>query len=171
VLIRIAAPGVGRARQLSRRSGKTEHIYGEVGYAARKWRCQRRVVIKAEVVRAPGKDPRDNPRFVITNLKQSPQWIYEQVYCQRGDIENRIKLRPAKALELTVWQRRIDQTVCPIGRSLRGRSGEATDRSKPSDNVPTLARVASEPRGDGVSASIRRRGARLGGKVRLHKCS
>ena len=171
VLKRIAAPGVGRARQLSRRSGKTEHIYGEVGYAARKWRCQRRVVIKAEVVRAPGKDPRDNPRFVITNLKQSPQWIYEQVYCQRGDIENRIKLRPAKALELTVWQRRIDQTVCPIGRSLRGRSGEATDRSKPSDNVPTLARVASEPRGDGVSASIRRRGARLGGKVRLHKCS
>jgi len=28
---------------------------------------------------------------VVTNLKQSPQWIYEQVYCQRGDVENRIK--------------------------------------------------------------------------------
>jgi hypothetical protein len=91
VLKRIAAPGVRQARQLSRRSGKTEHIYGEVRYAARKWRCLRRVVIKAEVVRAPGKDPKDNPRFVITNLKQSPQWIYEKVYCQRGDIENRIK--------------------------------------------------------------------------------
>jgi len=91
VLKRIAAPGVRRARQLSRQSGKTEHIYGEVRYAARKWRCLRRVVIKAEVVRAPEKDPKDNPRFVITNMKQSPQWIYEQVYCQRGDIENRIK--------------------------------------------------------------------------------
>jgi Transposase DDE domain group 1 len=91
VLKRIAAPGVRRARQLSRHSGKTEHIYGEVRYAARKWRCLRRVVIKAEVVRAPEKDPKDNPRFVITNMKQSPQWIYEQVYCQRGDIENRIK--------------------------------------------------------------------------------
>jgi hypothetical protein len=79
VLKRIAAPGVRRARQLSRSSGKTEHIYGEVHYAARKWRCLRRVVIKAEVVRAPGKDPKDNPRFVITNMKQSPQWIYEQV--------------------------------------------------------------------------------------------
>ena len=33
----------------------------------------------------------DNPRFVITNLKRSPQWIYERVYCERGDIENRIK--------------------------------------------------------------------------------
>ena len=91
VLKRIAAPGVGRARQLSRSSGKTEHIYGEVHYAARKWRCLRRVVIKAEVVRAPGKDPKDNPRFIITNMKQSPQWIYERVYCQRGDVENRIK--------------------------------------------------------------------------------
>ena len=91
VLKRIAAPGVRRARQLSRHSEKTEHIYGEVRYAARKWRCLRRVVIKAEVVRAPEKDPKDNPRFVITNMKQSPQWIYEQVYCQRGDIENRIK--------------------------------------------------------------------------------
>jgi Transposase DDE domain group 1 len=29
--------------------------------------------------------------FVVTNLKQSPQWIYEEVYCQRGDLENRIK--------------------------------------------------------------------------------
>ena len=91
VLKRIAAPGVRRARQLSRHSGKTERIYGEVRYAARKWRCLRRVVIKAEVVRAPEKDPKDNPRFVITNMKQSPQWIYKQVYCQRGDIENRIK--------------------------------------------------------------------------------
>jgi len=91
VLKRIAAPGVRRARQLSRRSGKTEHIYGEVHYAARKWRCPRRMVIKAEVVRAPGKEPKDNPRCLITNMKQSPQWIYEQVYCQRGDIENRIK--------------------------------------------------------------------------------
>ena len=55
--------------------------------------------------------------------------------------------------------RRTDQTAHLIARSLRGWSGEATDRSKPSDNVPTLARVALEPRGDGVSASIRRRRA------------
>jgi hypothetical protein len=91
VLKRAAAPGIRRARQLSRSSGKTEHIYGEARYAARKWPCLRRVVLKAEVVRAAEKDPKDNPRFVITNMKQSPQWIYEQVYCRRGDIENRIK--------------------------------------------------------------------------------
>jgi len=42
------------------------------------------------VVRAEGKEPKDNPRFVITNMKQTPQWLYEEVYCQRGEIENRI---------------------------------------------------------------------------------
>jgi hypothetical protein len=91
VLKRVAESGMRRARQLSRRSGKTEHIYGEVRYKAGKWPHLRRVIIKAEVVCAADKDPKDNPRFVITNMKQSPQWIYEHVYCQRGDVENRIK--------------------------------------------------------------------------------
>jgi len=38
-----------------------------------------------------GREPRDNPRFVITNLRQTPEWIYTQVYCVRGDSENRLK--------------------------------------------------------------------------------
>ena len=108
VLKRIAEPGMRQARQLSRRSGKTEHLYGEVLYAARTWPRQRRVIIKAEVVRADGKDPKDNPRFVITNMKQSPQWIYEQVYCQRGDIENRIK---------ELHDLEIDRTSCTSFRA------------------------------------------------------
>src|SRR6266403_48008 len=91
VLKRAAESGMKRARQLSRGSGETEHIYGEVRYKAGKWPRFRRVIIKAEVVRAADKEPKDNPRFVITNMKQSPQWIYEKVYCARGDVENRIK--------------------------------------------------------------------------------
>src|SRR5580658_1466094 len=91
VLKRVAETGMRRARRLSRRSGKTEHIYGETRYKAGKWPGQRRVIVKAEVVCAADKEPKDNPRFVITNMKQSPQWIYEQVYCQRGKVENRIK--------------------------------------------------------------------------------
>jgi len=50
-----------RARQLSRRSGKTEHIYGEVRYKAGKWPRLRRVIIKAEVVRAADKTPETIP--------------------------------------------------------------------------------------------------------------
>ncbi|HYV30970.1 MAG TPA: IS1380 family transposase [Candidatus Binatia bacterium] len=91
VLKRKAKRAMRQARRLSRRTQKTEHVYAEAEYAARTWSHRRRVILKAEVVRQTGKDPKDNPRFVITNLRQSPQWIYEQVYCQRGDIENRIK--------------------------------------------------------------------------------
>jgi len=75
VLKRKAKPDVRRARKLSRQSGKTEHVYGEARYAARTGPQQRRI-IKAEIVRADGKKPKDNPRFVITNMKQSPQWLY-----------------------------------------------------------------------------------------------
>jgi hypothetical protein len=86
VLKRKAKPAMRQARKLSRQSGQTEHVYGEANYAARTWPQQRRIIIKAEVVRAEGKKPKDNPRFVITNMKQSPQWLYEDVYCQRGEI-------------------------------------------------------------------------------------
>lgn len=103
VLKRKAKPAMRQARKLSRQSGQTEHVYSEASYAARSWPHQRRVIMKAEIVRAEDKLPKDNPRFVITNLKQSPQWIYEQVYCQRGEIENRIK-------ELHELQ--IDRTSC-----------------------------------------------------------
>lgn len=91
VLTRVAEPAMVEARALSEASGQTEHVYTQARYAAKTWSRERRIVIKAEVVRLPGRDPRDNPRFVITNLRQSPRFVYERVYCARGDIENRIK--------------------------------------------------------------------------------
>jgi len=91
VLKRCAAPHLRAARRLSRASGQTEQVYGECRYAARSWSRKRRVIIKAEVVRHPDRAPKDNPRFVITNLWQAPRSVYERVYCQRGEIENRIK--------------------------------------------------------------------------------
>ena len=91
VLTRRAAEAMAEARALSEASGQTEHVYTETRYAAGTWTHERRVVIKAEVVRLPGRTPRDNARFVITTLRPSPRFVYEQVYCARGDIENRIK--------------------------------------------------------------------------------
>ena len=81
---------MGRARRLSRQTGETAHLYGETRYAAKKWTRKRRVIIKAEVVRHPGRAPKNNPRFVVTNLTDPPQTVYE-FYCQRGDVENRLK--------------------------------------------------------------------------------
>jgi len=84
---------MGKARMRSNASGQTEHLYGETRYAARKWKCQRRVIIKAEVVRHPGRDPKNNPRFVVTNLSGPPDTVYH-LYGQRGDVENRLKELP-----------------------------------------------------------------------------
>jgi hypothetical protein len=91
VLTRRAESAMVEARTRSEASGQTEHGYAETRYAARTWPHERRLVIKAEVVRLAGREPRDNQRFVITNLRQTPRFVYEQVYCARGDIENRIK--------------------------------------------------------------------------------
>lgn len=91
VLLRRIKKLLRKARRLSRNTGQTAHLYGECRYAARKWGQKRRVIVKAEVVRHPGREPKENPRFVVTNLAQTPKWIYERVYCERGDAENRIK--------------------------------------------------------------------------------
>jgi len=103
VLNRKAEEAMQVARLLAGLTDQTEHVYGEARYAAGSWKQERRVIIKAEVVRAEGKEPKDNPRVVITNMRQSPQWLYEKVYCQRGEIENRIK-------ELHAME--IDRTSC-----------------------------------------------------------
>jgi len=91
VLDRLAEPLMKKARRISKRTDRTEHVYGECEYAAGTWSKQRRVIIKAEVVRLEGREPKDNPRFVVTNLRRAPRPVYEKVYCQRGDAENRIK--------------------------------------------------------------------------------
>ena len=90
VLKRFAEPLMKKVRRQVRASGQTERLYGEASYKAGKWKHARRVVIKAEVAVAPGKEPRDNPRFVIANLLLTPKHVYRR-YGQRGDMENRIK--------------------------------------------------------------------------------
>lgn len=53
------------------------------------WRQKRRVVAKAEHI-----DGKSNPRFIVTSLVAETwdkQSLYEETYCARGDMENRIK--------------------------------------------------------------------------------
>lgn len=104
VLERLAALDMITVRCLSEQRGKTAHVYGETRYAARTWERERRVIYKAEVVRLPGREPKDNPRFVVTNLTRPPRRLYERIYCRRGELENRIK-----ELQLGL---EIDRTSC-----------------------------------------------------------
>lgn len=65
-------------------------IFKDLTYRTRKtWSKERRVVAKAEHL-----DKGANPRFVVTSLSAEAypaQTLYEEEYCGRGDVENRIK--------------------------------------------------------------------------------
>jgi hypothetical protein len=67
-------------------TGEKQRLFGEFSYAAETWDRQRRVIAKAEF------GPQgDNPRFVVTSLAGKPERLYDDLYCQRGETENRIK--------------------------------------------------------------------------------
>ncbi len=74
-----------------KRTGQTTQVFDETPYQTKTtWPHPRRVVCKAEVVDYPGREPRQNLRFVVTNLRTKPKNVY-RFYCGRGDAENRIK--------------------------------------------------------------------------------
>ncbi len=79
-----------RAEAKSRRTDKPARYFREFRYRTRRsWSRERRVIGKAEVTKDEA-----NPRFVVTSLKRAeckPKYLYEKLYCARGDMENRIK--------------------------------------------------------------------------------
>jgi hypothetical protein len=60
--------------------------YGDFAYAAKTWDAERRVIARVEA-----SDRGADSRFIVTNLHGTPQWLYESVYCARGQAENLIK--------------------------------------------------------------------------------
>jgi hypothetical protein len=76
------------------RTGKPARVFTEFEYSTKKtkkggWDRERRVVAKAEHI-----DGKENPRFVVTSLtsqQYQARALYEELYCARGDMENRIK--------------------------------------------------------------------------------
>lgn len=80
----------GRARARARRRQRTVRLIAETRYLGWRWGQRRRLILKAEVLYYPGRAPKDNPRFVITNLPHRPATVYA-IYCARGDMENRLK--------------------------------------------------------------------------------
>ena len=91
VLLRFAEPLMAPLREALEADEDLRPRFGECRYAAGSWKRERRVIIKADIALHPGREPKDNPRFIVTNLKTTPKFIYQKIYCARGDIENRIK--------------------------------------------------------------------------------
>ena len=91
VLADEAAKAMERVRLRSAASGAAEREFLDCEYGAKSWSSERRVMIKAEVARLGARGVRDNARFVVINLAQSARFVYEDVYCHRAVIENRLK--------------------------------------------------------------------------------
>ena len=86
VLQRRAADATAMADRRFRRAGQPQRIFDSFAYAAATWDRPRRVIVKAEhTAQGP------NPRFLVVNVPGDPRELYEEVYCQRGEMENRIK--------------------------------------------------------------------------------
>jgi hypothetical protein len=67
-------------------SGIKQREVGEFAYAAHSWPRERRVITRLE-----WGEQGNNPRYVVTSLDGEAQVLYDQLYCQRGEAENRIK--------------------------------------------------------------------------------
>ena len=84
------AAELATAEEASKVSGQPERRFKEFLWSTRdSWSRQRRVVAKAQWTGGAA-----NPRFVVTSLSgedAAPQPLYEEIYCARGDMENRIK--------------------------------------------------------------------------------
>src|SRR3954447_14177286 len=74
-----AVEGVGGGAAKVRR-------FGEFAYAAKTWNSERRVIARVEA-----SEKGADSRFVVTNLAGTPRWLYEAVYCARGQAENLVK--------------------------------------------------------------------------------
>jgi hypothetical protein len=81
---------MAKAEALYRQNGQAARVFHEFIYQTREsWSRARRVVAKAEYL-----EKGENPRFIVTSLAPElwpAQPLYEEHYCARGDMENRIK--------------------------------------------------------------------------------
>jgi hypothetical protein len=90
-LRRIIAPALAEAAVEYERTHQPSRVFMEFSHETTtgSWSRARRVVAKAEHI-----DGKENPRYVVTSLAAdawSAQKLYEELYCARGDMENRIK--------------------------------------------------------------------------------
>lgn len=67
-------------------TGSKQRTFAEFSYGAHTWHTERRVIARLE-----HSEKGDNPRYIVSNLSGEGQVLYEQLYCARGEMENRIK--------------------------------------------------------------------------------
>lgn len=85
-LAALAKPLVDQAEAAFVATQEKQRLFGWLDYGALSWDKPRRIILKAEHT-----DKGKNPRYLVTNLEGEAQSLYEETYCARGEMENRIK--------------------------------------------------------------------------------
>jgi len=118
-----------QAKMQSEATGEASRVFKDFSYRTRKsWSVERRVVGKAEHLRKGS-----NPRFVVTSLsddKYDARTLYEDEYCARGEMENRIKeqqlylfadrtsAHTMRANQLRLWLSSVAYTLLQVIRQV-----------------------------------------------------
>ena len=85
-LQRLIEADFAKVEQRFQATGEKQRHFIDLRYSAKSWGRRRAVIAKLEVT-TQGR----NPRFIVTNLNGDAQQLYDQIYCARGEMENRIK--------------------------------------------------------------------------------
>lgn len=81
-----AAKLLEKAQRQYQETGEKQRLFTSFSCQAESWGRPRRLVAKVEYTHLGA-----NQRFVVTNLGRNPQFVYDEIYVLRGEVENRIK--------------------------------------------------------------------------------
>jgi hypothetical protein len=85
-LLAQTAPLLEKAQRQYQETGEKQRLFTSFSYQAGSWTRPRRLIAKVEYTQLGA-----NQRFVVTNLVRKAQFVYDDIYVLRGDVENRIK--------------------------------------------------------------------------------
>jgi len=85
-LLAKTAPLLLKAQRQYQETGEKQRLFTSFSYQAESWTKPRRIIAKVEYTHLGA-----NQRFVVTNLSRNPQFVYDDIYVLRADVENRIK--------------------------------------------------------------------------------
>jgi hypothetical protein len=164
-------PAMIRARERACLVGGATREYCEFEYRTQdSWSRARRVIGKAERL-----CNKDNPRFIVTTLETDAQKLYEQTYCARGDMENRIKEQQLEmfakrmssgsfaANQLRLWMSVFAYSLLERLRAVALKGGELAKASVGTIRLNLLKQAAR------VEVSVRRISVRLSGRSAMRR--
>lgn len=147
---------MAQAKRKYEKTGKASRVYKDFQYQTLdSWSRPRRVIGKAEHLRKGA-----NPRFVVTSLSRkeySKRAVYEEEYCGRGDMENRIKEQQLhlfanrtscskmRANELRLWLSSVAYTLVIAMRRL-GLQGTELAKAQPETIRLKLLKMGAQVR-------------------------